>query len=363
MAGASIYLGAFSSTLVTKRSIGGNSKIHRDQLAPPPTSWKELIKHPYKSEILTATRLEFNHLMKETLEVDNEYKGHTVPLKWMRTYKFNSNGFLTKFKSRLCVRGDLQLPILQETYAATLAMKTFRAMMALMCAFNLESRQYNLVIAFCNAKLSAPMYCNTPPGFEYLGRTLKIERALYGLRESPLLWYRTLKQALRNFGYEDMPGVDCLMRGENTTLLIYLNDMILLFWPYDKCVAGKFESFLSSNFKMTSSEKIRVCLSQELYGQKLGIQFDLEGRKSYPKVPLPQGVVLCKNEGIATKSQIRGYQQKVGSIGHAAVSTRPDIAKAHAVLAQFLHNPSGKCIELADHLLSYLYGKRCYDMR
>ncbi|KAI0997204.1 hypothetical protein K3495_g10984 [Podosphaera aphanis] len=172
MAGASIYLGAFSSTLVTKRSMGGNPKIHRDQLAPPPTSWKELMKHPYKSEILTATHLEFNHLMKETLEVDNEYKGHTVPLKWIWTYKFDSNGFLTKFKSRLCVRGDLQLPTLQETYAATLAMKTFRAMMALMCAFNLESRQYDLVNAFCNAKLSTPMYCNTPPGFEYLGKTL-----------------------------------------------------------------------------------------------------------------------------------------------------------------------------------------------
>ena len=68
--------------------------------------------------------------------------------------------------------------------------------------------------------------------------------------------------------------------------------------------------------------------------------------------------MLLKNEGNATPSQIKCFQAKIGSIGHAAVSTRPDVAKAHALLAQFNQNPSERHLEMADHLISYIYGSR-----
>ncbi|KAI1000402.1 hypothetical protein K3495_g7793 [Podosphaera aphanis] len=251
LASANEYLLAFSSVVVQKQE-PIEKQIHRDQLPPPPKTWKESMKHPFKNRIMAATCLEFNHLMQDTLEVENSYNGHAVPLKWIWTYKFDPQGFLTKFKCRLCVRGDLQLPTLKDTYAATLAMKTFRSMMALMCAFGLESRQYDLVNTFCNTKLSPLIYCKTPPGFEHLGKTLKVKQALYGLRESALLWSRTLKQTLNNLGYEDVPGVDCLMRGHNTILLIYVDDIILLYWPHYFVKVNEFENHLSSRLKITS---------------------------------------------------------------------------------------------------------------
>lgn len=99
-------------------------------------------------------------------------------------------------------------------------------------------------------------------------------------------------------------------------------------------------------------------LSQQSYCEKIGIKFNIEGRTNYPKVPLPPTISISKNQGQATKSQIQGYQQKIGSIGYAAVSTRPDVSKSHAILAQFLQNPSEECIGLADHLISYLYGSK-----
>ncbi|KHJ34029.1 hypothetical protein EV44_g3422 [Erysiphe necator] len=77
VAGANIYLGVFSSTLVLKQNESNNLRIHRDQLERPPTSWRELMRYPYKDKILAATRLELNHLMKEAMEVDNKYEGHT----------------------------------------------------------------------------------------------------------------------------------------------------------------------------------------------------------------------------------------------------------------------------------------------
>ena len=163
------------------------------------------------------------------------------------------------------------------------------------------------------------------------------------------------------------------MRAHNAILLIYVDDLILLYWPTDVYVANEFEKKPSSNFKLTSigeakwflgieiirdRKNKRVWISQRFYCEKLGKKFNIEGRNSHPTIPLPQTTIICKNEGQASKSQIQGYQQKVGSLGYAAMSTRPDISKAHAVLAQFLQNPSERCLELADHLLSYLYGPR-----
>ena len=38
------------------------------------------------------------------------------------------------------------------------------------------------------------------------------------------------------------------MRGHNTTLLIYVDDIIPLYWPQDIVVADDFDSYLSSKF-------------------------------------------------------------------------------------------------------------------
>ena len=60
-----------------------------------------------------------------------------MPLIWIFKYKFDTNGYLIKFKARLCVRGDLQ-DSNADNYASTLAVKVFRALMALTAAFDLE---------------------------------------------------------------------------------------------------------------------------------------------------------------------------------------------------------------------------------
>jgi hypothetical protein len=57
-----------------------------------------------------------------------------IPLTWVFTYKLDTDGYLTKFKARICVRGDLQSRSNKGTYAATLAARTFRTLMAMTAA-------------------------------------------------------------------------------------------------------------------------------------------------------------------------------------------------------------------------------------
>jgi hypothetical protein len=59
--------------------------------------------------------------------------------KWVFTYKFDEEGYLAKYKARLVVRGDLQPRQDEETYAATLAARIFRLLIALAAYFNLEA--------------------------------------------------------------------------------------------------------------------------------------------------------------------------------------------------------------------------------
>ena len=111
----------------------------------------------------------------------------TLPVMWVYTYKFDINGYFTKYKARLCIRGDLQPLNHQDTYAATLAARTFRALMAITAAFDLEARQFDAVNAFTNSQMDETVYIEFPDKYKMPGYCILLLRALYGLRRSPLL--------------------------------------------------------------------------------------------------------------------------------------------------------------------------------
>jgi hypothetical protein len=83
------------------------------------------------------------------MEYNNEY---LLLLIWVFTYKFNSNNYLIRYKTRLCGKGDLQ-HIEEDIYAITLVAQTFRTIMSLVITFRLQSRQYNIINAYTNADL------------------------------------------------------------------------------------------------------------------------------------------------------------------------------------------------------------------
>ena len=106
---------------------------------------------------------------------------------WVFTYKTDSDGYLSRFKARLVVRGDLQAP-LDDTYAATLAIRNFRALIAIANYFDLELKQYDVPTAFLNANINRTLYAETLEAFRHTkGEIMRVLRALYGLKELPTL--------------------------------------------------------------------------------------------------------------------------------------------------------------------------------
>ncbi|KAI0991318.1 hypothetical protein K3495_g16869, partial [Podosphaera aphanis] len=155
-------------------------------MKPPPGTWKQMIRHSESDGFKKAARVEWNTLIeKDTLEMittdealrlEQQHKIKSLPLKWVFTYKQDNEGRLLKYKARICVRGDLYRST-RDTFAATLAVSTFRALMSLMAAFDMEIISLDAINAFLNSKLDEVVVCNLPPGYEIEGKKILLKRA------------------------------------------------------------------------------------------------------------------------------------------------------------------------------------------
>ena len=143
-----------------------NRRIHRSNLPPPPEYFHELRNHPHAEGFQEAILLEFNNLQdRQTFrEVDRPAGKQVIPVRWVFTYKFDSDGYLLKYKARLVVRGDLQIRTFEDTRAATLAARVFRLLMAIMAVFDLDAEHLDALNAFINSLIDEEAYVQYPPG-------------------------------------------------------------------------------------------------------------------------------------------------------------------------------------------------------
>src|SRR6266536_159539 len=131
------YYSAFSTALHTTKK----RRPHKDTLLEPPKSYWKIKSHIYATEFKAAYDKEIKALFdKDMFTYINESEvlegPLPLPLMWVLSYKFDEDRYLDRHKARLVARGDLQVDQ-DDTYAATLAAQTFRAIMAIVAAFDL----------------------------------------------------------------------------------------------------------------------------------------------------------------------------------------------------------------------------------
>ena len=183
-------------------------RAHKRNLPPAPKTIRDLAGHPYEAEFRKAQldHLESHRQIQSWYEVEKRHaKGQRViHSMWVFTYKTDKHGFLQKCKARLVICGNQQAPADLPTRATTLASTAFRALMAIVAKFDLETVQMDAVNAFVHCYIDEVVYMRPPPGFED-GKVLRLRKALYGLRRSPLLWQRELTSTFREIGYKEVP--------------------------------------------------------------------------------------------------------------------------------------------------------------
>ena len=357
-------------------------RTHRENLPPEPNTWKEAMSMPseHMQKWKEAAREELDTLKdkdtwSEMSRNDMEKGKRPLPVKWVFKYKLDASGYLERYKARLCVRGDLQ-PLSEtvgNTRATTLTMRAFRMLMAVAAKFNLDAHQLDAVNAFVNSTLHEDerMHIELPEGFKRNGVVLKLKRALYGLRRSPRLWQEELVGTLRQLGLSEVPDEPCIMtNGDWLLVFYYVDDIVLLSRACDKSKKDDFIEKLKEKYQLKDIGELRwflgievkrdrrertLSLSQQAYIEKIAARFEERGKG---RTGTPIARIFEKSEDMATEHEIRMFQQRIGSILYAAISTRPDVAFATAHLSQFLTNPSKEHTDAANQCLRYLHDTR-----
>jgi hypothetical protein len=354
-----------------ERRVQTGEKLHRRELPEPPKRHQELDEHALGELFKKA---EFDHLQEhakmrswtEILTRDPRAREHKVlNCRWVYVYKFDKHGRFIKAKARLVVRGDQQLRNADHnTYAATLTGRSFRAIMAITARFDLELLQFDAVNAFVNAELDEDVFMRMPPGHRRAGRILKLNKALYGLRRSPLLWQRELTQALKALGYAPVPHEPCAYARNGVIIFFYVDDIVIMFKNAKRKEALETVEQLQKRYQLTGGDELQwlgievirdrqrrlIWLSQSSYIEKTAA---LAQSKLTAHAPMTKEELL-PFDGIATTREITVYLRKIGSLLYAAVITRPDIAFATSRLARFTTNPGPEHQKAADRVLQYL---------
>jgi len=248
----------FNFTTALEPQIKEKPRLHRNQLPLEPEHWKDAMKYRFKDKWIYAAEIKKKSLEKMgTFSIDNDPRQLNqvlvLPLRWVFTYKFDSDSYLTRFKARILVRRDLEPVSPEETRAITLAHRSFRTIMALVAAFDLDISQFDATNAFLNSYLEKPVYILMPEGFRQKGKVWCLKRALYGLRASPRLWQLELSKTLETLGLTQVPEDPCVFVGSHLIILIFVDDVLIINTPTS---AGKTQaSLFREKFKQTNSVK------------------------------------------------------------------------------------------------------------
>ena len=162
-----------------------------------------------------------------------------------------------KLKSRLVIRGFLQNIVDgSSVFSPTLKMVTFRLLLALCAHLQWMCQQMDVCNAFLNADMPSddPVYMYCVDGYNKPDYVIWLQKALYGLCNSPSQWYKHLAAFLQNvLKMARCPLDHCLFsmvhEDGNIVLLVgvHVDDLVIVGMPN---AVAHFKRLMSSEFKM-----------------------------------------------------------------------------------------------------------------
>ena len=85
--------------------------------------------------------------------------------------------------------------------------------MALVAHFDLKLHQMGVKIAFPNGEIDEIIYMEQPKNFvtgDPKSMVCKLKKSLYGLKQSPRLWYHKFHTIISSFGFVMNPVDECI---------------------------------------------------------------------------------------------------------------------------------------------------------
>ncbi|CAI7854919.1 unnamed protein product [Closterium sp. NIES-54] len=154
--------------------------------------------------------------------------------RWVLTTKYRLDDIVEREKARLVVKGFMQVygADYDETYSPVSSYITLRIFLSIVAALDLNLMQLDMKNAFLQSKLDRVLYMYQPNYFDDgTGRVCKLLKSLYGLKQSPLLWYKALDGVLLGAGWKKSQVDEALYfkasdDGVTCWVLVYVDDLL-----------------------------------------------------------------------------------------------------------------------------------------
>jgi histone deacetylase 1/2 len=212
-----------------------------------------------------------------------------------------------------------------------------------------------------------------PPGFEdahHPTHVCKLQRALYGLKQSPRAWYARLSSFLHELGFISSKADTSLFifsrEGVQIYMLVYVDDIVIA--GSTAVVVDRLVQSLSAAFPIkdlgpleyflgleASRNSGGLTLTQRKYALDLLHRVNMENCNP-SSTPLVATEQLARDTGTTLSSDDAfRYRSVVGGLQYLTL-TRPDVSFAVNKVCQFLSQPTDAHWEAVKRILRYVKG-------
>lgn len=232
--------------------------------------------------------LELNDTWTLTTRPSNK---SVIGCKWLFKSKYNPDGSLEWHKSRLVILGCKQKPgeDYDQTFAPVEKLTTVCTLLAIAAMEGWITIQMDVSNAFLHGDFKEHIYMKLSPGNTHYGcRTnpnyatvvpvpdptlvCKLKKTLYGLKQSPRLWFHKLTSTLTQDGFLQSKAdysLSTRTAGNTiTNILIYVDDLMIC--GNSSSQIDKLKSMPSSHFHMKDLDNLRYFIGIEIDRTKSG---------------------------------------------------------------------------------------------
>ena len=187
--------------------------------------------------------------------VPEEYaSGKILTSRWV--FKKKEDG---RYRARLVAKGCQQMKSsfdFMDTYSAVVRTTSIRTFLAIGAMKNLNFQTFDIKSAFLYGDLEEEIFMKLSEGYNHPGMVCLLQKALYGLRQAPLQWYKKLTIFLKN----ELKSDKCVFKigkGKQTLYLaIHVDDGLIL--GEDESEIQKLLQKMGKQFKMTTTTNPKV---------------------------------------------------------------------------------------------------------
>jgi hypothetical protein len=296
----------------------------------------------------------------------------TVGCKWVFTVKHKADGSVERYKARLVAKGYTQTYGIDyhETFAPVAKINTIRVFLSLAANLDWPLQQFDVKNAFLHGELEEEVYMDLLPGFTTASdvrKVCKLNKSLYGLKQSPRAWFGKFSQSMKNYGFKQSQADHTLFlkcdRGKLTALIVYIDDMVVT--GNDEEGIRRLRDYLAKEFEMKDLGALRYFLGIEVARSRHGIflsqrKYVLDlltetGMLALQPIdtPIEQNHKLGDDRVDQVPTNKERYQRLVRRLIYLS-HTRPDLAYAVSVVSQFMHSPNEVHMNAVHRILRYL---------